>query len=66
MMCPNFIYLILQVLKDQKASKSLENQGLLARLFDSNGNCNSHTNHGVVTGSDETHHLCAAVSFEMH
>ena len=35
--------------------KSRENQQLLACLFDSN--CNSHTNHGVVTCADETHHL---------
>ena len=34
-------------------------QGLLACLFDSNCNSNSHTNHGVVTCADETHHLCA-------
>ena len=27
-MCPNFIYWILQVLKDPKASKSLENQAI--------------------------------------
>ena len=58
-MCPNFIYWILQVLKDPKASKSLINQGLLACLFDSNCNSNSHTNHGVVTCADETHHLFA-------
>ena len=30
MMCPNFIYLMLQVPKDSKASKILTNQGLLA------------------------------------
>ena len=59
MMCPNFIYWILQALKDQKVSKSLINQGLLACLFNCNGNCNSHTNHGVVTCADETHHLYA-------
>ena len=32
---------------------------LLARLFDSNCNSNGHTNHGVVTCADETHHLFA-------
>ena len=35
----------------QKKSK------LLACLFDRNCNCNSHTYHGVVTCTDETHHL---------
>ena len=30
---------------------------LLACLFDSNCNSNSHTNHGVVTCADETHHF---------
>ena len=59
MMCPNFIYWILQVLKDSKVSKSLINQGLLACLFDSNRYSNGHTNHGVVTGADEAHHLYA-------
>ena len=63
MMCPNFIYWILQVLKDLKVSKSLINQGLLACLFDSNCNSNGHTNHGVVTCADETHHFFALVSF---
>ena len=43
--------------------ESLTNQGLFACLFDSNGNCNSHINHGVVTCADETHHFCALVSF---
>ena len=42
-----------------KALKSLINQGLLACLFDSNCNCDRHTNHGVVTCSNESHHLCA-------
>ena len=41
MMCPNFIYWILQVLKALKPSKSLEIQGLLARFFDST--CNTTT-----------------------
>ena len=30
---------------------------LLACLFDSNCYCNSHTNHGVITCADESHHL---------
>ena len=33
---------------------------LLACLLDSNGNGNGHTNHGVVTCADETHHLYAS------
>ena len=41
----------------KKSMKSRENQQLLACLFDSNCNCNSHTNHGVVTCADQTHHL---------
>ena len=61
MMCPNFIYWILQVLKDSKASKSLINQGLLRSLFDSYSYGYGHTNHGVVTCADETHHLYALV-----
>ena len=58
-MCPNFIYWILQVLKDPKVSKSLINQGLLACLFDSNCNSNRHAYHGVVTSADQAHHLVA-------
>ena len=56
-MCPNYIYWILQVLKDSKASKSLTYQGLLACFFDSNCNSNCHTNHGVVTCADKAHHF---------
>ena len=41
----------------KKSMKSRENQQLLACLFDSNCNSNSHTNHGVVTCADETHHF---------
>ena len=66
MMCPNFIYWILQVLKDSKVSKSLTNQELLACFLNSNCNSNSHTNHGVVTCADETHHLCAVGEGEGH
>ena len=43
----------------KKSMKSRKNQQLLACLFDSNCNCNSHTNHGVVTCADETHHFFA-------
>jgi hypothetical protein len=32
----------------KKSMKSRENQQLLASLFDSNCNSNSHTNHGVI------------------
>ena len=62
-MCPNFIYWILQVLKDPKVSKSLENQGLLARFLNCYSYSNSHTNHGVVTCADETHHFFAVEAF---
>ena len=41
----------------KKSMKSRENQQLLACLFDSNSNCNSHSNHGVVTCADESHHF---------
>ena len=40
-----------------ECSKVLIYQGLLACLFDRNGNRNGHTNHGVVTCADQTHHL---------
>ena len=43
--------------------KDLANKGLLARFLNSNCNSNSHTNHGVVTSSDETHHLYASDHF---
>jgi len=46
--------------------ETLENQGLLASLFDSNGNRNGHTNHGVVTCADQTHHLNALVPSLTH
>ena len=51
---------------NQKISKSLINQGLLSSFLYSNCNSNSHTNHGVVTCTDETHHLCALVNLEEH
>ena len=40
------------------------NLQLFACLFDSNRNGNSHTNHGVVTCADETHHLYVKLSYE--
>ena len=40
--------------------ETLENRELLAGLFDSNCNSNGHTNHGVVTCADESHHLYAS------
>ena len=30
------------------------------------GNGDGHTDHRVVTCADQTHHLCALVSFEVH
>ena len=49
MMCPNFIYLILQVLEGPKVSKILINHGLFACLFNCNSNRNSHKNLRIVT-----------------
>ena len=46
-------------MKIKKVSKSLINQGLFACLFDSNCYSYGHTNHGVVTCADETHHFDA-------
>ena len=73
MMCPNFLFVILgdEVFrtsfdKFKKSQKALKIKELLTSLFDSNRDCNSHTNHGVVTCADETHHFCALVSFETH
>ena len=43
----------------EKSQKALKIKELLACFFDSNCNCNSHTNHGVVTSSDKSHHLFA-------
>ena len=40
-----------------------ENQGLLVRFLNSNSNSNGHTNHGVVTCADETHHFFAVDAF---
>ena len=45
--------------------ETLENQGLLACLFDSNCNSNSHTNHGVVTCADENLKSYTASSFNI-
>ena len=42
----------------------LENQGLLACLFDSNCNGNGHTNHGVVTSADE--YIISALSARLY
>ena len=39
-------------------------QDLLASLFNCNSNCNSSANHGVVTYTDETHHLYVKLSYE--
>jgi hypothetical protein len=39
-------------------------QGLLACLFDRNSDRYRHTNHGVVTCTDETHHLFGQTDFE--
>ena len=62
--CENSIYCrkaAIRYKKDEFQTKSVFfdaiNQGLLACLFDSHGNCHGHTNHGVVTCADETHHL---------
>ena len=63
MMCPNFIWLILQVLKDLKVSKSLINQELLACFLNSYSYCDRHSDHGVVTCTDQTHHLFAVDAF---
>jgi len=46
--------------------ESLANQGLLGCFLDRYGYCYRHTNHGVVTCADQTHHLCALVSFGTH
>jgi hypothetical protein len=40
-----------------KSQKALCRKGLFAGLLNSNCNGNGHTNHGVVAGADETHHL---------
>ena len=67
MMCP--ILLLLNFRKKTfynalvKPQKALKIKGLLRSLFDSNCNSNSHTNHGVVTCADETHHFCASAQF---
>ena len=54
--------------KDGILAKSVffdsNNLRLFACLFNCNCYCNSSTNHGVVTHTYETHHLCALVSFE--
>ena len=42
-----------------KSDKSRPRVLFFACLFDSNCNSNGHTNHGVVTCADETHHLFA-------
>ena len=48
---------IWRVLLLNKSSNSPDE--LLGSLFDSNGNGHGHTNHGVVTCADETHHFFA-------
>ena len=44
-------------MKPCKSQKSLKIKELFARFFDRNCYCYGHTNHGVVTCTDETHHL---------
>ena len=44
----------------KKSMKSRKNEQLLACLFDSNCNSNSHTNHGVVACTDQAHPFGAA------
>ncbi len=47
-----------------EALKGLINQGLLACFLDSNSYGYGHTNHGVVTCADETHHLFGQTAVE--
>ena len=56
MMCPTFLLSIKLYFKVPRASstslicyKALKIKELLASFLNSNSNCNSHTNHGVVT-----------------
>jgi len=53
--------------KDGILAKSVffdaNNLRLFASLFNCNSNCNSSANHGVVTHTDETHHLYASGAF---
>ena len=70
MMCPNFIYWILQVLKDPKASKALKIKDYLLASSIATATATCHlkqpavvSSHGVVTGSNETHHLFAVDAF---
>ncbi len=53
MMCPIYFYKVF-------SNKKLQS-GLLKAFLDSNCNSNSHTNHGVVTCADETHHFYVKV-----
>jgi len=52
MMCPTFLLKFLRSFF-QKATVT----PLLTCLFNSNGNTGGHTDHGVVTCADESHHL---------
>ena len=54
----NFLFNFVGAIRESTL-RILINQGLLASLFDRNGNRNGHTDHGVVTGADKTHHLVA-------
>ena len=73
MMCPTFILFDFvgafierpraNTVRPYECSKVLIYQKVLARLFDSNCNSNGHTNHGVVTCADQTHHLFAVGNF---
>jgi hypothetical protein len=44
--------------------KSRKNQQLLACFLNRNSNSYGHTNRGVVTSADQTHHLYSLVNFE--
>ena len=68
MMCPTFLFMICRGHSRMPRGRfvndpyeSLMDQGLLACFLNGNGNRNGHTDHGVVTCADETHHLDASV-----
>ena len=70
MMCPTFLFILFvgAFCERPRANtvrpyESLIDQDLLARLFDRNGNAGGHTNLGVVTCADESHHLYASEFF---
>ena len=54
---------LLRVCRKTAVSTEIRHSKLLASFFDCYRYSNSHTNHGVIAGTNQAHHLCASAQF---